>query len=70
MHKYSNSDFLKDLYYRRKEFELSINRVRKSGYSVFVNRVRQINNSLNAKKEKGDISIQDIFREHRSEFSK
>lgn len=68
MHEYRNSNFLKDLYYRRKEFELSLAKAKKSGYSVFVNRVRQLNNCLNARKEKGDISIQDIFHEHRSEF--
>ena len=68
MHKYRNSNFLIDLYYRRKEFELSLAKARKSGYSVFVNRVRRLNNCLNARKEKGDISIQDIFHEHRSEF--
>ena len=68
MHEYRNPNFLKDLYYKRKEFELSLAKAKKSGYSVFVNRVRQLNNCLNARKEKGDISIQDIFHEHWSEF--
>ena len=65
---FRNSNFFKDLYYKRAEFESSLEKAKKSGYAVFVNRIRQLNNSPYARKEKGDISIQDIFHEHWNEF--
>ena len=66
--KYRNSNFLKDLYYKREQFVKSIELAKKTKYIVYINTLRKINNLPHARKLNGDIKIQDIFKEHWNEF--
>lgn len=59
--KYRNSDFLKDLYYRREMFAENILKARKAGNQILINTIRKLNNCRRGRKLNGDISIQDIF---------
>lgn len=70
MMKYRNSDFLNDLYYRRKEFAELISKASKSGKQTFINTVRKLNNCRWARQLNGDISIQDIFIDEFENFLK
>ena len=66
--RYRNSDFLKDLYYKREQFVESLKIARKASYSTYVNSVRKFNNLPCARRINGDIKIQEIFKEHWNEF--
>lgn len=68
--KYRNSDFLKDLYYRRQEFAYNLSKARRSGNPVLINTIRKLNNCRWGRKLNGDVSIQDIFIDEFDNFVK
>ncbi len=66
---FRNSDFKKDIYYRK--FYDELNAARATGKcEVLVNTIRKLNNSPAALREKGDIRIQQIFEDNWSNFLK
>ncbi len=58
---YRNSDFKHDTYFKHKEFRKQLSIANHTSRDTFINEVRKINNSLDARRWQGDIRIQDIL---------
>lgn len=65
---FRNSDFAKDIFYRKERFRGRLELARKAGYSTYINEVRKVNNSKEARKWQGDIWLQDMFRDNWGAF--
>ena len=66
--KYRNSDFSKDRYFMG--FRDLLAKAYRSGYKVWINTARRLNNCTWARRLKGDVSIQDIFINEYENFLK
>jgi len=58
---FRNSDFKKDLYYRKPCFKRQLFTARSHSYQTYVNTVRKLNNLRQARFERGDVRIRDIL---------
>ena len=66
--KYRNSDFSKDRYFMG--FRDLLAKAYRSGYKVWINTARRLNNCTWARRLKGNVSIQDIFINEYENFLK
>ena len=60
---FRNSDFARDLFYKKEMYRERLISARKAGYETYVNEIRKLNNSKEARKWQGDIWLQDMFRD-------
>ena len=67
---YPHSDFKKDTYYKKALFSNRLYAARQAGYSVLINLIRLLNNCLQARKERGQHRIIDIFKAGWEDFKK
>lgn len=58
---FPHSDYLKDTYYRKEAFRQKLLEAKKHGPRVFANTVRKLNNCQQARLERGQVRIIDIF---------
>ena len=67
---YPHSDFKKDTYYKKALFSNRLYAARQAGYSVLINLIRLLNNCLQARKDRGQHRIIDIFKAGWEDFKK
>jgi len=67
---FRNSDFAKDTFFRKDCFRARLEAARKAGRCAYVNEIRKINNSKEARRWQGDIWLQDMFRDNWDAFLK
>lgn len=62
-HHYPHSDFSKETYYKKSLFIDQLHASRNAGLDVLTNTIRRLCNCPQARKERGQVRIMDIFRE-------
>ena len=67
---YPHSDFSKETYFKKDTFREQLYTARLAGYDIYVNTVRKLYNCLQARRERGQIRIMDIFQEGWEDFKR
>lgn len=67
---YPHSDFSKETYFKKDTFREQLYTARLAGYDIYVNTVRKLCNCLQARRERGQIRIMDIFQEGWEDFKR
>ena len=60
---YPHSDFAKETYFKKSQFHDRLCTARNAGYPVLTNFIRMLCNTLQARRERGQIRIMDIVEE-------
>lgn len=69
-HYYPHSNFKTDTYFKKEQFRCRLYLARKAGYEALTNLIRQLNNCLQARRERGQVRIMDIFEAGWEDFKK
>lgn len=67
---YPHSDFAKETYFKKSQFHDRLCTARNAGYPVLTNFIRMLCNTMQARRERGQIRIMDIVEEGWADFKK
>ena len=67
---YPHSDFAKETYFKKSQVHDRLCTARNAGYPVLTNFIRMLCNTLQARRERGQIRIMDIVEEVWADFKK